>query len=84
MSQLQTDRPDEFGDRKRAEMLRQVSQDAAGKVPLFRRVYAKKASPREAIKANCLMCCGFSEIAVRECSAPACPLWIFRPYREIR
>lgn len=81
MIRLQTARPDEFGDPKRAKMLLQVQSDAPGKAALFRKVYTQKVSPRHAIKAFCLQCCWMDEPAIRECTAPECPIWDFRPYQ---
>lgn len=71
----------EFVTRKRADRLRQVKLAAPGKAKLFRRVYDGKASPRQCIKAFCIECVGYEEIEVRDCTAPACPLWNLRPYR---
>lgn len=81
MIAIQTHRDDEFDDPKRQRMLDQVSQDAPGKAGAFRRVYADRASPRQAIKAKCLECCWLDEKAIRECTATDCPLWRFRPYQ---
>ncbi|MBU0678452.1 MAG: hypothetical protein KJ626_10075 [Verrucomicrobia bacterium] len=82
MIAIQTNRDDEFRDEKRAQMLDQVSKDAPGKKSLFERVYRGKTSPRQAIKAKCLECCWMDEAAIRECTAPACPLWGLRPYQR--
>lgn len=49
---------------------------------LFERVYAEEASPRTAIKAQCLECNGFDRRGIAECPAVACPLWCFRPYQH--
>ena len=43
------------------------------------RCFAKKASPRAAIKAFCLECMGYDRAGVTECTAYACPLWEYRP-----
>jgi hypothetical protein len=37
--------------------------------------------PRRAIRAFCLECCGFDTQAITECTAYACPLWNFRPFK---
>lgn len=78
----QTSPPGEFIAHKRAERLAAVERAAPSKAGVFRRVYAGRASPRQAIKAQCLQCCAYSEPAIRDCTAPACPLWPFRPYRR--
>lgn len=53
---------------------------------LFDRVLlsAQKASRAEAVKAKCIDCMGFENVAnrVRECSAVTCPLYHFRPYQD--
>ncbi len=69
-----------FEDAKRAKMLRQVSEDAPSRLGLFERVYSSLASPREAIKAQCLACRWMDEAAIRECTATQCTLWEFRPF----
>lgn len=69
-----------FEDAKRAKMLGQVSRDSPSRLGLFRRVYSSRASPREAIKAQCLHCCWMDEAAICECTATQCTLWEFRPF----
>jgi hypothetical protein len=49
---------------------------------LFVAAWAKKCSPRLAIKAQCLECVGFDRQAIAECSGWACPLWNFRPFQK--
>jgi hypothetical protein len=44
--------------------------------------WAKKASPRAAIKAFCAECVGYDRLAVTECTAYACPLWRYRPHQK--
>lgn len=34
------------------------------------------------IKAFCLECCGWQKEEVRRCTAPGCPLYLYRPYRD--
>jgi hypothetical protein len=41
-----------------------------------------KASPRVAIKAFCLECVGWNRPEVARCTATACPLWMYRPFRR--
>lgn len=80
MKPPQTDSGNNFGDAKRHQTMLAISQDAPGKLGLFKRVYSEKATPRMAIKAKCLECCWLDERAIRECSASECPCWSFRPY----
>lgn len=49
---------------------------------LFERVWDGKASPRAAIKAQCLECVGYERAAITGCTAYACSLWHFRPYKN--
>lgn len=88
-----TDRPvldartaprDQFSDPKILKRLTNVQKDKPSKVGIFRRVYARKASPRECIKAFCLECVWLDEAAIRECTATACPLFAYRPYQHPR
>lgn len=81
MKASQNDRPGQFSDAKRTQMLRQVRNDASGRVRLFERIFSDQASPREAIKGQCLACCWMDEAAIGEGCATACPLWDFRPFK---
>jgi len=65
-------------DRKRAIRLADVQRYAPRYVGTFRRAYAG-GSLRAAVTAQCVECMGFEVAAVRECTAPACPLWPYRP-----
>ena len=47
---------------------------------IFKTAFTGK-SLRKAISAFCLDCVGCDPDEVRNCSAPACPLWSVRPYR---
>jgi hypothetical protein len=51
---------------------------------LIQRCWAGKASPREAIKAQCNDCVGEDRQAVAECGDRCCPLWRHRPYQRRR
>ena len=82
MKPPQTHRVNEFSDSKRARMMRAVSQDGPSRAKLFQRVYSGSASPRQAIKAQCLHCAWLDEAVIRSCTATECPLWGFRPFRD--
>jgi len=49
---------------------------------VFVRCYSRAASPRQAIKAQCLECVGFSRDEITTCTAYACPLWEYRPFQK--
>ena len=50
-------------------------------VGIVRRAFDCAASPRQAIKAKCLDCCGYQRDEVRHCTVILCPLWAYRPYQ---
>ena len=62
-----------------------VSEAIDGATPLYRPVmrkaYAGTASPRSAIKAQCLHCVGYERLMVTHCTGYSCPLWAYRPYQ---
>lgn len=66
----------------RAESIKQQVSDAG---PLYRalmhKAYNGTASPRSAIKAQCLICVGYVRDDVTHCTGHSCPLWAYRPYQ---
>ena len=66
---------------KRAARLADVQSDAPRYLSTFRRAYAGK-SLRAGVNAFCVECNGYDAAAVRECTAPACPLFPYRPGRR--
>lgn len=50
--------------------------------PLMRRAFEGDCSPRQAIKAQCLICVGYDRDSVTNCTGYSCPLWTFRPYQN--
>lgn len=46
----------------------------------LRRAFSGAASPRMAIKAQCLACTGYDRNAVQNCTGWSCPLWAYRPF----
>jgi hypothetical protein len=65
-------------DAKRAARLITTPESARGH---FVRSWAGKASPRTAIKAQCLECQGFDRAAITDCQSFACSLWEYRPFK---
>ena len=63
---------------RRALRLERMPESARGH---FVASWSGKASPRRAIKAQCLECQGFDRAAVTECTAYACSLWMYRPFQ---
>jgi hypothetical protein len=68
---------------KRARRIQWLSDNAPKKKTLFERAYVGR-SMKAGIKAFCLDCQGVDVAAVRDCTADACPLWAYRPYRVKR
>jgi hypothetical protein len=90
----QTAPVDDFGDRQsvfpaksggmtdlQSRRLKQVQNHYPCREKLFKRIYARQASPRECIKGFCLECNGWDETAIRDCSATACPIYAQRPFQ---
>lgn len=48
---------------------------------MFDRCTSGKASPREAIKMQCLECWGYVRAETTACDNCACPLFAYRPYQ---
>lgn len=46
------------------------------------RAFTGEASPRQAIKAMCMVCVGFHRPSISSCTASACPLWEYRPFQK--
>jgi len=63
----------------RAKALERCPASAKG---ILARSLAKNASPRDAIKSQCLECLGYDRKAIAECTSWACPLWEYRPFQK--
>lgn len=49
---------------------------------LYQKALKGTCSPRQAIKAFCLRCVGYSRPDVTHCTATTCPLHRFRPFQK--
>lgn len=49
---------------------------------MFDRCIAGTASPREAIKMQCLECWGYGQADAADCQGYACPLFAYNPLRK--
>lgn len=62
-----------------------IKQRISESLPKYRavmtRAYSGKASPRSAIKAQCLICVGYERASITACAGFSCPLWEYRPYQ---
>ena len=67
---------------RREAVARRAMQAPPKDRPGYLLAAAGRASPRAAIKAFCLECVGWQRAEVTRCTAPACPLWSYRPFRK--
>jgi hypothetical protein len=61
---------------------RRLASIPASAQNIYIRAATRQASPSRAIKAMCLECVGFDRSAVANCTAPACPLFHYRPFQS--
>lgn len=47
----------------------------------LREAFSGAASPRQAIKAQCLACTGYDRETIKSCTGYSCPLWKYRPFQ---
>lgn len=64
---------------KQEAYLERVPSSARG---ILQKTFEGSASPRAAIKANCLTCASFDREEIRSCRVLLCPLWRYRPFQE--
>lgn len=63
---------------KRANKLKDVKRYAPRYLNTFRRAFGGK-SLRAAVNAFCVECMGYEASSICDCTAPACPLFPYRP-----
>jgi len=68
----------ELATKKQAIRLKSIPARYRG---IFKAAYTGR-SLRNAVSAFCLDCIGLDPDEIRRCSAPGCPLWSVRPYRQ--
>ena len=67
----------------REERITKLIADAPQSVrKTLRDAFSGAASPRGAIRAQCLICVGYDREAIRACTGFSCPLWAYRPFQE--
>src|SRR5579859_1445020 len=64
------------------EQARRIFQWGAMHRKRLKSAWEGKASPRTAIKLQCLECCGEDKAAIGGCGDRCCPLWRYRPYQQ--
>jgi hypothetical protein len=65
---------------KRVEGVLQDAPESAKNT--LREAFSGSASPRKAIKAQCLVCVGYDRASIRDCTGYSCPLWAYRPFQQ--
>jgi hypothetical protein len=65
---------------REATVERMISEAPESAQNTLTRAFSGSASPRQAIKAQCLTCTGFSRETIKNCTGFACPLWSYRPF----
>ena len=70
-------------DAERARVLEDVSKYLPSARSHFEAAFAGK-SRKAAVTAFCVQCMGYDRDEVRNCTAPACPLYPHRPYTTKR
>ncbi len=64
------------------QIKQQIAQAGQLYRPVMLKAYKGTASPRSAIKAQCLICVGYKRDEVSHCTGFSCPLWAYRPYQN--
>ena len=68
---------------KRDQMVKAKIEEAPPSVKkLLAGAFSGSGSPRQAIKAHCLVCVGFERSAIKNCTGHSCPLWAYRPFQS--
>ena len=72
----------QFSDPKQRQRLEYVATHHPERLTLFERIYSGKVSPRQCVKAMCLECPGWDEMAIDRCALTVCPFWRIRPFQS--
>lgn len=70
------------GDALTPAQVRRLAQFTNKHQMLLRKAWAGTLSPRQAIKVQCLECCGEDIPSISGCTSPCCSLWKYRPYQR--
>lgn len=65
-----------------AQVERVIAAAPASAQNTLTQAFLGAASPRQAIKAQCLVCVGYDREAIRNCTGWSCPLWKYRPFQD--
>ena len=69
-------------DQRDAEVLSAIEAAPESAKGALARAFSGDASPRAAIKAQCLSCVGYERAAITNCTGWRCPLWAYRPFQK--
>lgn len=64
------------------KVIQVVSEAPESAKKALTQAFSGSASPRAAIKAQCLSCMGYDRESIKNCSGWSCPLWKYRPFQE--
>ena len=67
---------------RQARVASVISEAPSGVKKALGEAFSGSASPRKAIKAQCLMCVGYDRDDIRNCTAYGCALWAYRPFQQ--
>jgi hypothetical protein len=70
------------GEALTAAQAKRLSHWSTSRHKAVKRSWQGVCSPRQAIKLQCLDCCGEDEKGVAECADDCCPLRAFRPFQR--
>jgi hypothetical protein len=65
-----------------ARVRRVIEQAPESAKNALTRAFSGSASPRAAIKAQCLVCVGYDRASIKNCTGYSCPLWKYRPFQD--
>ena len=68
---------------KRDETVKARIEEAPPSVrKLLSGAFSGAGSPRQAIKAHCLVCVGYERSQIKNCTGYSCALWAYRPFQS--
>ncbi|MFH1615831.1 MAG: hypothetical protein ABIG61_12210 [Planctomycetota bacterium] len=75
-------RLDDMNSKRKAWVIKRASDTPETLQRSYLKAACKLGSPRSAIKAFCIMCCGWQRGEVAQCTSWNCPLWAWRPFQN--
>lgn len=73
---------DARAEQRRAVVIaKRISEAPESVKKALSQAFSCAASPRAAIKAQCLQCVGYERDSIKNCTGYSCPLWCYRPFQ---